>query len=150
MRTPPLALSAALAASLALGACGGSALSKDEYVKQADAICKSFDAKQKKLPQPKSISDFADLTKKAKPLIEDQIKQLRGLKAPDSIKKQTNQAYDLLDQQVPKLDELSAAAKKNDTAKIQQVAVSAGKLSAQANAKAKEIGLKVCGNGAGG
>lgn len=147
MRTPPLLLSTALAASLALGACGGSTLSKDEYIKKADAICKDFDAKQKKLPDPKSISDFEDLTKKAKPLIKDQISQLRDLKAPDSIKKQADQAYDLLDQQVPKLDELSAAAKKNDTGKIQQVAQSASKLSEQANAKAKQIGLKVCGSG---
>ncbi|MBA2348532.1 MAG: hypothetical protein H0V81_09590 [Solirubrobacterales bacterium] len=147
MRHPLIALPVTLAACVALAACGGDTLTADEYRKQADAICKDFDAKQKELPDPKSIADFGKLTDEAKPLIEDQIEQLRDLEAPDELKDQAEEAYDLLDQQVPKLDELKAAAKDNDTAKIQSVAESASKLSTQANAKAKEIGLTVCGAG---
>ncbi len=145
MRRTPLVLSAAL--TLALAACGSEALTKEQYIKQADAICKDFDAQQKKLPEPKSIADFEKLTEQAKPLLEDQISQLRDLKAPDEIKDQTESAYDLLDQQLPKLDELKKAAGDNDSAGVQKVAAGASKLSDQANQKAKEIGLKVCGQG---
>lgn len=147
MRHPLIALPVTLAVCVGLAACGSESLTRDEYIKQADAICKDFDAKQKELPAPASIADFEELTDKAKPLIEEQVSQLRDLDAPEEIEKQTEEAYDLLDRQVPKLDELKQAAKENDTEEIQKVAESAGKLSTQVNAKAREIGLKVCGSG---
>lgn len=148
MRTPRLAtLPVAVALLLVPSACGGEEpLSKAEYVKQADAICTDYANRQKKLGEPKSVKDIERLADETKPLVEAQLKKLRALNAPDSVKDDANDAYDLLDQQVPKIDELVAAAKKNDVKRIQKIATEAGKLDDQANAKAKAIGLKVCGS----
>ncbi len=146
MRTLRLAvLPVATALVLSSTGCGDEPLSKAEYVKQADAICKDYAARQKKLGEPKSVKDIERLADETKPLVQEQLKELRALEAPDEVKDDANAAYDLLDQQVPKIDQLVAAAKKNDVKGIQKIATEAGKLDDQANAKAKAIGLKVCG-----
>lgn len=135
-----------VAASLATAGCGGEEpLSKAEYVKQADAICKDYAARQSKLGAPKSVKDIARLAEQTRPLIEERLKKLRALAAPDDVKGSADEAYDLIDQQLPKIDELKAAAEANDAAKIQSIAASATKLDTQARARTKAIGLKVCG-----
>jgi hypothetical protein len=138
----PICLTAAV---LAAGCGGDKALSKADYVKQADQICQRAKDSQKKLGTPNTAADIATFADKAKPTIEDEIKQLRALKAPDELKDDANAAYALLDQEVPKIDELAAAAKANDVPKLQAVVESASKISDQAGVKAKKLGLKVCG-----
>lgn len=139
-------LSTAAALLLGLAACGGEEpLSRAEYIKQADAICQKFTDRQEKLGEPKSVKDIERLADGTKPLVEEQLKELRGLEAPDAIADDAEAAYDLLERQLPKIDELVAAAKTNDVKKIEKIATDAGKLDEQANARARKIGLKVCG-----
>lgn len=131
-----------------LAGCGGDdpkPLSKAEYVKQADVICTDTKAKQAKLGQPSSAKDIVALTDKTKPIIQDEIKRLRALQAPDELKDTASDAYALLDKQLPLLDRLNAAAKANDVKKLQSIVQGASGLSAQATGKAKALGLKVCG-----
>lgn len=143
----PAALTASLAVAASAGAlgCGEEKLTRAEYVKQADAICTDYTARQGKLGSPKSVKDIERLADQTKPLVKEQLGKLRKLEAPDSIAKDADAAYDLLEKQLPKIDELVDAAKANDVKKIQTIATDAGKLDDQANAKAKAIGLKVCG-----
>ncbi len=135
---------------LVAAGCGGGGdkpLTKAEYAKQADAICTDTKAKQRKLGTPNSAADIAKLADKTKPIIKDEIKRLRALAPPDSLKDTSTSAYDLLDRQIPLIDQLGAAAKANDTKKLQAIVTDATKLSGQATAKAKALGLKVCGQG---
>lgn len=140
---------AVLAASIlaAAAGCGGEeTLSRADYVKQADAICEDFKGRQAKLGDPKTVADIERLGDETKPLVEEQLAALRELKAPEEIAGDANAAYDLLEQQLPKLDALVSAAKAKDVAKVQRVATEAGKLDDQADAKTEKIGLKVCGS----
>ncbi len=147
MLHPLHAVSATLAVAAGLAACGGETLTKDEYVKQADAICKKYQERAKALvTDPKTVADVEKLAEKTAPLFKDEISELRDLKAPDEIEEQVKATYELLDQQVARLEEVGDAAGKNNLKKLNEIADSAGKLSSEADAKAKEIGLKVCGS----
>ncbi len=148
MRLPTLLSAPVTVALLFAAGCGDEQLTRAEYVKQADAICKDSSAQQKRLGEPKSVKDIERLADQTKPLVEEQLAKLRGLNAPDEVADDANAAYDLLEQQLPKIDQLKAAAKANDVERIQQIATEAGKLDDRANAKAKAIGLEVCGESA--
>ncbi len=49
------ALLAAAAGTTLLAACGSSRLSHDEFVRRADAVCSSYDARVKKLRTPRTL-----------------------------------------------------------------------------------------------
>lgn len=146
MRLSLLSAVPVTAALLLATGCGDEALTRADYVKQADAICKDYKQRLGKIGNPKSIKDVGRLADETKPLVEEELVKLRELKAPDEIADDAAAAYDAIDKQLPKIDELKAAAKANDVAKIQSIATSAAKLDQEKNAKAKAIGLKVCGS----
>lgn len=134
---------------VALVGCGDDSdepLTRAEYVKQADAICKKFDTQAGKITEPKSIADLERVAEETKPLLASELKELRALRAPDELEKDTSAAYSLLEQSLPKLDQLAEAGRKKDAAAIQKIAEDAGKLSKDADERAKRIGLKVCGS----
>jgi hypothetical protein len=145
LRCRPLALLAVPA--LALAACGGEdKLTRQEFVAQADKICADADRKTQALPDPKSPDDLAALIKQAKPIAEQQRDQLRDLqgKAPDEVAGDFGRALDLLDQQLPILDEVAAAG--TDLTKVQAASQKGAKLDQEADGLAKKIGLKECGS----
>ncbi len=85
--------------------CGGddddssSGTTKSEFIKQADAICKDFNAQIQKsvegLPEDTSQSDVAQFTlDTAVPLFRDQVDKLRDLVAPAADAEQVEQLWD--------------------------------------------------------
>ena len=77
-----------LAVTLGLAACGGSELSKEEFVAKADKICTESDKKTDALAEPKSAEEIPAYVDKGKPIVEEQIKKLKDLEdqAPESVK----------------------------------------------------------------
>jgi hypothetical protein len=145
-RFPVLVASVALA--LAVGGCGGEErLSQAAFVRQADAICKDYQGRQARLGTPKSIKDVARLSEATKPLVVEQLAKLRDLKAPKDVQGDFDQALDLLDHQVPVIDQLGKAATGGDQDRVVKIAADANALDGKANALAKSSGLKVCGQG---
>jgi len=140
-----LVLPACLALMAGATGCGDESLTRAEYVQRADAVCKSYNERQEKLGDPKSLKDIERLADETTPLAEEQLDKLRDLKAPDEIADDANAFRDLTAQQVSNIDDLVGAAKASDVKRIQSIVTSASKLDVQADAKAKAIGLKVCG-----
>lgn len=135
-----------LAALAALGGCGEEeTLSRAEYIRQADAICTDYSERQQQIGSPKSVEDIERVATAAKPLLEERLDKLRALAAPDAIAGDAEDFYDLVERQVPQIDELAEAAKASDEARLRRIAADTGKLTEQANAKTAAIGLKVCG-----
>ncbi len=78
---------AALGAAIALGACGGGGgdrLSKADYIKEADAICKAASDKTDALTAPETEDDIAAYFEAAGKLEKDMLKDLRSLKGPSA------------------------------------------------------------------
>ena len=106
-------------ATLGLAACGGGgeekAISKDEYLKRAQEVCKQGSTELEKA----SVSAFPELKPGEKPTddqiatfvrktvvpeIRKQVKELRQLPPPEGAKKEVDDIYDALDQGLDKLD----------------------------------------------
>lgn len=137
-------------ATVLLAGCGGGSgtrLSRADYVRQADAICARYDARQTQLGSPKSVADLVRFSAKLKPLQQSETKELRALKAPDALKDDADAAYDTFDASAEKLGQLGTAAKAGDTKQITDIANQGASLSRKASGLAGRLGLKVCGKG---
>lgn len=122
--------------------CGGSdkkPLSKSEYVRQGNAICKKGNkkieaaaSKFKGEPSPKELEKFA--TDDLVPSVEDQVKQLRDLEPPKADKDTVEKIYKQVDAGVSKV--------KADPSTLTKTPDPFGK----ANKAARSYGLTVCGS----
>lgn len=143
------ALAAAVAVAVVAAACGGGGgerLTKEEYVAQADAICAKANEQEDALGDvPSDPAGLAGYLEQEKAIGEEQVTSLRALEPPEELQAQVEQAYDLLDQVLAKLDEAIAAAKAGDIEQLTAIGAEAQRLATQADQIAQEIGLTVCG-----
>ena len=146
MRRAPLLL---LAAALALAGCGGGdtaggTLTKAEFVAQANAICKDYDARITALGEPGSIDDLVGLAEKAKPIAEDGVAKLRALKAPEKLQASYDKYLATGDVNIELLVQLGEAAKSGDVAAIEKIGTGGEDNADKAHGIAAELGLTEC------
>ena len=139
-----------LAAALALASCGGggkTALSKAEFVAQANAICKDYDARINALGDPQSIEDLVGLVEKAKPIAEDGVAKLRALEAPEDLQAGYDDYLATGDVNIELLGQLGEAAKSGDAAAIEKIGTEGEANADKAHGIAAELGLTECAKG---
>ncbi len=153
-RRRPLAGIATLGVAAVIAGCGGGSgsLSAAEFRTQADAICADYNAKSDALTDPSSPAEYLPSLKAIVPLQNAQLAKLKELKPPSELSGTFDEAMALLDKQKGVLD--SAVTRLEDgedpAAVLDSIATEAGDLGDQADVKAKDLGLKVCGtDGAG-
>ncbi len=143
---------AALAAMTALAGCGGGSgnLSAAEFRSQADAICADANTQLAALPEPTSAATFLPYLRAGLPIQQAQLSKLEDLKAPSEFEGTFSEAIALLKQQ---LAATTAAGDRieggEDTeAVVKDVSDDIKAINDEADAKAEELGLKVCGTDA--
>ena len=147
MRRTLLLLSLAGLAALALAGCGGGGdtaggtLTKAEFVAQANAICKDYDARIDALGEPGSIEDLVGLAEKAKPIAEDGVAKLRGLKAPEDLQASYDEYLATGDVNIELVVQLGEAAKSGDVAAIEKIGTEGEDNADKAQGIAAELGL---------
>lgn len=130
---------------LVLAGCGGGGtLSKTDFVKKADAICRDAKAKAAKLGRPTSAADLSAYVKKAKAVSDKELSDLRALKAPSSVKDDFKAYEDDYAKATGLADDLVAALKRRDAAKTRKLEAEATKARQDASTRASKIGLKEC------
>jgi hypothetical protein len=143
-----LLLAAVAAVALAVGGCGESKgadrLSKEDYVKRADAVCAAFDHRLDELPEPKTIEQVVTLADQAKPVAEDGLAELRKLRPPTELQEDVDAWLALNQENVDAIDDLREAAAASDEAGAQAVSKRAVENERKADALAKRIGLEEC------
>ena len=148
-----LLLSLAGLAALALAGCGGGGdtaggtLTKAEFVAQANAICKDYDARIDALGDPGSIEDLVGLAEKAKPIAEDGVARLRALKAPENLQASYDEYLATGDANIELLVQLGEAAKSGDVAAIEKIGTEGEENADKAHGIAAELGLTDCAKG---
>ncbi len=83
MRIRRAALAVVAIALLAAG-CGDDRLTKEEYIAQADAICKEGNEKMLALAVPTGLEEVAELAGQAIEIQEQAVADLRALKPPEA------------------------------------------------------------------
>lgn len=139
---------AAVAGAVALAGCGGSGtLSADEFRSQADAICADSNAQVAKVQDPASAAAFPSYLRALLPLQQSQLTKLEALKPPKELQDTYAEALDLLKQQGAALSAASDRMEsgENPEAVVKDVSDDVQAIQTQADAKAKELGLTVCG-----
>ena len=138
-----------LAAVVLVAACGGEdRLSRDEYVKQADAICADYEEKleeqERALQEAESPDELASVIDRAIPTIREGTDRLDALEPPEDLESQVNQWNRLNDENIKKLEQIRDAAKAGDTGKIGSLGEEISANEEDADKLARDIGLRDC------
>lgn len=145
-----LLLSASVLATVALAGCGGGGdksggtLTKAEFVAQANALCKDYDARIDALGEPAGIEDLVALAEQAKPIAEEAVAKLRALTPPEDLQAGYDEYLATGDVNVALLAELGEAAKSGDVAAIERIGTEGEANADKAHGIAAELGLADC------
>jgi hypothetical protein len=155
MRSTVAALAVFAACMLAAG-CGtdeggdgaGEAqrLTKEEYVEEADAICKEANDRIAALPEPQSTDQLAELGQQVIDIGQAELDRLRALRPPAADEATINGAYDLIEQQLGVAADLVDAARNGDLGQVQQLLDQGEQLNDQADQIARDYGFEECGS----
>lgn len=147
---PPITkfLTAALLASaIGVAACGGDeALSKDEFVKQANAACTKYDEKEKEIGEPGSVEEIPEYADKLGNEFDTLKSELDELEPPEELADDYDKLLATADDARSTLDDFKKAAEENDEAKIQQIGEEAERKDKESDALATKLGLTACAN----
>jgi hypothetical protein len=139
---------AAVAVAVAVAGCGESKgsdrLSKEDYLKRADAVCTAYDHRLEELPEPKTIEGVVTLADEAKPVAERGLAELRKLRPPADLQEDVDAWLALNQANVDAIDDLREAAAASDEAAARAVSQDAVENERKADAVAKRIGLEEC------
>ena len=125
------------------------ALTHEEYVAAADAICADAEAEINALGEPESLDQLAEFFKRAVTVQENQIEQLRGLEAPAEDADKATRAYDLLEETTEIVKGAQGSIEDGDIGAFEAITVELAPIQAEADAIADELGLEACGSGNG-
>jgi hypothetical protein len=143
---PSHALSALLAVGLlaGCGGGGGTRLSLDAFVSEADAVCTAALRKQQQLPTPTSIDGIPGYVDRARPIIDAMVGDLRNLRPPRDMEASVKTWLDLTVQARDELASLRSAAESGDEQKVREVSAKATALNDQRSSQARAMGLTAC------
>ena len=152
VRSRPLAALAVLGAAAAIAGCGGGdddsgALSAEEFRSQADAICADANTRLDALDEPTGADQVLGFLQSGLTVQKEQLEKLKALQPPDDLAGTFNEATDLLDQQTAEIQGAADRIAGGEAAEtvIGEVDSKIDSINEQADAKAKELGLEVCG-----
>ena len=149
-RRRPLAGLAVLGAAALIAGCGGGgsdSLSADEFREQADAICADGDEATDALTAPTTPEQILPFLQTGLPISDEQRERIAALDPPDELQATFDEAQelnqqrrDLVQQAVDRIE-----AGEDPEAVLRELDPQLDQLQAEARAKARELGLAVCG-----
>ena len=123
---------------------GDDRLSREEYVRQADAICADYEERLARLGDPASIADLATVAGRALPIAREGVARLRELRPPEELARRVDQWLERNERNVALVGELREAARSGDVTHVQEVASALADNERAADALAGRIGLEAC------
>lgn len=127
-----------------LGACS-QGLSKEEFISQADEICREADAKTQELEAPRSPEALKGFVEQAQAITADLLADLRDLEPPDGDSEVIQEMTGKIESTMELLPDIQAAAEQHNLPEIQRLATELKEQAAEANRIAQDYGLKECG-----
>lgn len=136
----------AAAGAVVVAGCGSSAphLSKREFAKRGDAICRSYSAAIAKLGQPTKASELGPFIEQALPLLDRTVKRLSRLAPPAGRDSEFKRFMTAARATVTRARALRAAAQRADGTAVQRLLAQALRASGPRAAAARAAGLGSC------
>lgn len=150
VRRRPLAGLAVVGAAALIAGCGGGSdsLSAEEFREQADAICADANRELDGLTEPAGFDSEQVLPflTSGLQIQEEQLDRLRGIDPPSELEDTWNEAIDLLEQRQAALQEAADKIAAGESAQAVLNDDELDRLREEANQKADDLGLTVCGS----
>jgi hypothetical protein len=133
-----------------LPGCGGGdgkQLTKQQFAREADAICAKGNERQKALGTPANVDELARVADKTLEILDDAISEVAKLKPPVAEQAQVDQWLAQVRVLRGDLKEIRDRAKRNDVKGLRTIGAVSQAHNAKANALATELGMSVCNQG---
>lgn len=132
-------------AALAVSACGGDgALSKGEFIEQADDICEDIDEQIEDLGQPEDREGFEELVEEGTEITDDGLERLRALEPPPEDRDQINRMLDKIEEAVELLPQIQEALQDQDVEALQRLQTQVQAAAGDAQMIADDYGFEQC------
>jgi hypothetical protein len=141
------ALSVLLALAAGCGNSGENRLSKEEYARRADAVCRRYNEGTRALGWPKTMPALAKVAGRSLPFLDRAIRDLRALKPPqdeDATARGWLRQLSLLRRDVVRIRN---RARVNDARGVRAVVPAATRRNERFSALATQLGMTVCNQG---
>ena len=135
-----------LVTGTAAGCADGDEPSKEEYVSSLNAMCEDFNARERKVGEPRTIADLATKGPRIQEAFESAIADKVGsLEAPEEIADQADRLVAIADEQRDVLSALVNAARANDFPGVREFASKNAALNRESSSIARDLGADACG-----
>jgi len=141
------ALCVLLAFAAGCGSGGEKRLSKEEYAKRADAVCRRYNEGTRPLGTPQSMPALAKVADRSLPLLDRAIRDLRALEPPkdeEAAARAWLRQLSLLRGDVVRIRDRASA---NDARGVRKVVPAATRRNARFAELATQLGMSVCNQG---
>ena len=126
-----------------LAGCGGGN-SREAFVEDADAVCRTSNERVKALGTPESFTDTLLYARQAEDAVGDEIDELRDLSPPTELEEDFKEYLATLEGRRRQLELLADAADRNNMSDIQGIGSELHVLTAKAKTQARRAGLTAC------
>src|SRR3954469_5177890 len=120
-------------------------LSRDDYVAQADKICKTANDKILSVRAPQNAKEVVAYVKVALPQIDTAVAKLKALDAGDDVKADAAKLIANLQKQREVIRRIGAAAKTRDVQALTNATADGAKLAETTQEQASDAGFQTCG-----
>lgn len=130
---------------LALPGCSDGGLSKEEFIQQADSICREAEERTERIEPPRTPEGLADFVDEAERITGELLADLRELEPPDEGRETIDRLLQRIEDALATLPELKEAAQNRAASRIQELGQELQQASSEANEIAQGYGLEICG-----
>ena len=132
--------------ALAAAGCGGGddRLTREEFVQQANDVCREFDRKIDELGAPQTIGEIEDFADESAEIARDGRDELADLAPPETLEDDYDRLVEMLDQAIADIERVGDAAADGDEAEVQRIVQEASERDADSDRLARELGLAGC------
>ena len=115
-----------------------------DFVRRANGVCKTYDAKFNRLAQPQTLAEIGPYVDKASALIEAELRRLQAVEPPAVLAVRYRNFLAAGNQELVLTNRLSKAAKAGNAASVRRLIAKGQRMDAHVNALARGMGLRVC------
>jgi hypothetical protein len=150
-----------LAATALLAACGSGddpGPTRADYIKRADAICAKSNRElaetnlrlAEQARTAKRLSVFTENLEEGNQIAREGLQRIRRIEVPRGAEDEVERVFRSRQYQLDLIDQLTAAARREDAGKFAQLSGQIQRARQQAQLRARRFGFKVCGRDVGG